>query len=62
MKRRRLKVNISDEFVKMKQIIDKNNLIKSSDIIILGVPHSSYKKLKIPKNKYVIDSWGFFER
>jgi len=60
LKKKGLKVNISDEYVKMDKIIDKNQLIKKSDIIILGVPHSSYKKIKIPKNKYLIDSWGFF--
>ena len=57
LKKKGLKVNISDEYVKMDKIIDKNQLIKQSDIIILGVPHSSYKKIKIPKNKYLIDSW-----
>ena len=62
LKRKKLKVKISDEFVKMNEIIDKKRLIKESDIIILGVPHSSYKKLKIPKNKYLIDTWGFFEK
>ena len=60
LRKKDLKVNISDEYVKMNKIIDKNQLIKKSDIIILGVPHSSYKKIKIPKNKYLIDSWGFF--
>ncbi len=60
LKKKGLKVNISDEYVKMNKIINKNQLIKQSDIIILGVPHSSYKKIKIPKNKYLIDSWGFF--
>jgi len=60
LKKKGLKVNISDEYVKMDKIINKNQLIKQSDIIILGVPHSSYKKIKIPKNKYLIDSWGFF--
>ena len=60
LKRKGLNVSISDEYVKMNEIIDKNQLIKKSDIIILGVPHSSYKKIKIPKNKYLIDSWGFF--
>jgi UDP-N-acetyl-D-mannosaminuronic acid dehydrogenase len=60
LKKRGLKVNISDEYVKMKQIIDKKKLIKNSDIIILGVPHSSYKKIKIPRDKFLIDSWGFF--
>ncbi len=62
LKRKGFKVKISDEYVKMQNIIDKRKLIKSSDIIILGVPHSSYKKIKIPKNKYLVDSWGFFEK
>ena len=49
LKNKGLKVYISDEFVKMKEIIDKKILIKRSDIIILGVPHSSYKNIKILK-------------
>ena len=48
-KRKKLNVLISDEFVKMENIINKKELIKKSDIIILGAPHSSYKKLKIQK-------------
>ena len=60
LKKKGLKVNISDEYVIMDEIIPKNQLIKKSDIIILGAPHTSYKKIKIPKNKYLIDSWGFF--
>ena len=62
LKRKKMKVYISDEFVKMKEVINKNNLIKKSDIVIIGAPHTVYKKLKIPKNKYLIDSWGLFER
>ena len=62
LKRKKLNVLISDEFVKMENIINKKELIKKSDIIILGAPHSSYKKLKIPKNKFLIDTWGFFEK
>ena len=46
----------------MENIINKKELIKKSDIIILGAPHSSYKKLKIPTNKFLIDTWGFFEK
>ena len=57
-----LRVHISDPYVKMKGIIEKNKLIKLSDIIILGAPHSSYKKIKIPKNKFLVDSWEFFEK
>ena len=62
LKKNKLKVKISDEFAKMKELIDKKKLINESDIIILGVPHSSYKNLKIPKNKYLVDTWGFFEK
>ena len=62
LKSKKLKVFISDEFVNMKNIIKSNYLIKKSDIIILGAPHSAYKRLKIPKNKYLIDTWGFFEK
>ena len=60
LKKKGLKVDISDDYVKMKEIISTKKLIKKSDIIILGVPHSSYRKIKIPKKKYLIDSWGFF--
>ncbi len=62
LKRKKLNVKISDDFVDMKEKIDKNKLIRECDIIILGVPHSSYKNIKIPKNKYLIDSWGFFDK
>lgn len=48
----------SDEFAKDPSFISKENLISLSDIIIIGVPHSEYKKLKIPKEKYVVDLWG----
>ena len=62
LKSKKLKVLISDEYVKMKNLISKKDLIKKSDIIILGSPHSKYKNLKIPKKKYLIDTWGFFEK
>ena len=62
LKSKKLKVLISDEFVKMKQIINKNELIKKSEVIIIGAPHSAYKNLKISKKKFLIDSWGIFER
>ena len=60
LKKKGLRVCISDEFVKMNDIIPKKKLIKNSDIIILGVPHSSYRKIKISRKKFLIDSWGFF--
>tara|TARA_B100000886_G_C20397308_1_gene480963 strand:- start:410 stop:1573 length:1164 start_codon:yes stop_codon:yes gene_type:complete len=60
LKKKGLRVFISDEFVNIPDIIPEKKLIKKSDIIVLGVPHSSYRKIKIPKKKFLIDSWGFF--
>ena len=62
LKKKKLNVKISDHFVKMKEIIKTSELIKKSDIIIIGAPHTTYKNLKIPKNKFLIDSWGLFEK
>ena len=33
-------------------------LIKKCDAVIIAVPHDRYFNLKIPKNKFVIDTWG----
>ena len=60
LKKKRLNVKISDELANINYVIDTKKLVKDSDIIILGTPHSFYKKIKIPKKKYLIDSWGFF--
>ncbi len=62
LKKKKLKIFMSDDFVDIKSKINKNMLIKNSDIIILGTPHKVYKKIKIPKKKYLIDTWGFFEK
>ena len=62
LKNKNLNVKISDHFVKMDEITKATNLIKICDIIIIGAPHSAYKNLKIPKNKFLIDSWGLFEK
>ena len=62
LKKKKLNVKISDNFVKMKENIKASELIKTCNIIILGAPHTTYKNLKIPKNKFLIDSWGFFEK
>jgi len=47
----------SDEFAVNTDFISKEELVKSSDIIIIGAPHSSYKKLTIPNNVEVVDLW-----
>ena len=48
----------SDEFAKDPTFISKEDLIASSDVVIIGVPHSAYKQLGIPSNVEVVDLWG----
>ena len=48
----------SDEFVKDQDFIAAESLINKADIIIIGCPHTSYKKLIIPENKVLIDLWN----
>jgi UDP-N-acetyl-D-mannosaminuronic acid dehydrogenase len=60
LKRKKLKVIFSDYYASsLKKNMDTNKLIKKSDIIIVGAPHRCYKKIRISKNKYLIDLWDF---
>lgn len=49
LKKKKLKTFVSDDYVDIKNKINKSVLIKNSDIIILGTPHKIYKKIRIPK-------------
>lgn len=51
----------TDEYIKDKEFIPADDLIKMSDIIILATPHTLYKKLSIPSDKIVIDVWNFIK-
>jgi UDP-N-acetyl-D-mannosaminuronic acid dehydrogenase len=48
----------SDEYAKDPTFVARDKLIEQSDIIIIGVPHSRYKGIAIPRKKIVIDLWG----
>ena len=51
----------SDQFIKNENFISTAELVEKSDIIILGAPHSEYKKLKLDfKSKVIVDIWNFF--
>ena len=41
---------------------NKLNFIKMADIIIIATPHKAYNKIKFPKNKKIVDTWGIFEK
>jgi len=56
------KVLYSDEFVSDPTFISKEELVKKSSIVILGVPHSAYRTLSIPEHVNLVDVWGYFHR
>ena len=62
LKSKKIRTLQSDEYYKNKNNIDKNLLVKKSDIIIVSTPHKAYKNLKINKKKVLIDIWGFVEK
>jgi len=61
-KSKKIKTFQSDEYYKDKNNIDKKDLVKKSDIIIISTPHKAYKNLKINKKKILVDLWGIFEK
>jgi UDP-N-acetyl-D-mannosaminuronic acid dehydrogenase len=51
-------VYYSDEYVKDPTFVSKEELVKHSDVVIVGVPHSKYKGFVIPSEIEVVDLWG----
>ena len=56
------KVFYSDEYAKDPTFVDKEILVRECDVIIVGVPHSAYRSLEIPKDKDVVDLWSTLPR
>ena len=57
LKRMSFKISYSDEYFKHKDNLNIKKLINLSDVIIIGAPHKKYLKLKLPKNKILINVW-----
>jgi UDP-N-acetyl-D-mannosaminuronic acid dehydrogenase len=51
-------VAYSDEFATDPTFITKEQLVERSDVVIVGVPHSSYRGLLVPARTEVVDLWG----
>jgi len=51
-------VYYSDEFAQNPDFVSKEKLIASSDVVIVAVPHTAYKGMKIPPLVDVIDLWN----
>ena len=62
LRSKKIKTLQSDEYYKDKNHIDKKELIKKSDIIIIATPHKAYRNIKINKNKILVDIWGLTQK
>lgn len=51
------KVYCSDVYIREDGFVSAGELIRKSDIVIIGAPHGEYKKLTIPASK-LVDVWG----
>ena len=48
----------SDEFASDPTFVTKEELLACAEVVIVGVPHSAYKTLKVPAGVEVIDLWA----
>jgi len=58
LKKSGMSVLQSDEYYFEKKNINKEILLRKSDIIIIAAPHNAYRTMRFPKNKIIIDIWG----
>jgi UDP-N-acetyl-D-mannosaminuronic acid dehydrogenase len=54
-------VGYSDEFAQDPTFVSPEQLLSSCDVVIVGAPHSAYRKLAVPPGLEVIDLWGILD-
>jgi UDP-N-acetyl-D-mannosaminuronic acid dehydrogenase len=54
------KTYCSDVYINEPGFVSAEELVKNSDIIIVGAPHKEYAALKIGEGKTVVDIWNLF--
>jgi UDP-N-acetyl-D-mannosaminuronic acid dehydrogenase len=52
------KVLCSDVHIREKGFVTADELVRGSDLIIIGTPHRQYRELRFPADKIVIDVWN----
>ncbi|HET8568178.1 MAG TPA: nucleotide sugar dehydrogenase [Candidatus Limnocylindria bacterium] len=52
----------SDEYAKDPTFVPKEELVRGSDVVVVGVPHRAYRTLRIPDGVDTIDLWGALPR
>lgn len=56
------RVLCSDEFVKNQNFVTKEELLRRSSVVIVGVPHTAYKRIVVPRRTHLVDVWGCVKR
>tara|TARA_B100002003_G_scaffold250585_1_gene290516 strand:+ start:1046 stop:2233 length:1188 start_codon:yes stop_codon:yes gene_type:complete len=51
-------VGYSDEFAKDPTFVSKETLLRTSEVVVVGAPHSAYRTLVVPPGLDVVDIWG----
>jgi UDP-N-acetyl-D-mannosaminuronic acid dehydrogenase len=52
----------SDAFVRDPEFVTAEELLVTSDVIVIGAPHTIYRELAFPEDKPIVDVWGFLGR
>ncbi len=50
----------TDPYVIDDKLVPLDDALERADIFILGAPHSVYRDLEFPKDKAIVDVWGFW--
>ena len=54
-------VSCSDEFIVDPSFVSCDEVLATCPIVIIGVPHSSYRNLRLPEETHLVDLWGVVE-
>ena len=55
-------VGYSDEFAKDPTFVSKETLLRTSEVVVVGAPHSAYRTLVVPHGLDVVDVWGILQK
>jgi UDP-N-acetyl-D-mannosaminuronic acid dehydrogenase len=56
------RVLCTDPFIVDARFVTLEQAVNGADVIILGAPHTAYQGLQFPKEKTVVDVWGFWRQ
>jgi len=54
------RVICTDPFIQDPSFVSIEQAVGEADIIVLGAPHSDYRDIRFPKDKRIVDIWGFW--